>query len=178
MYVRVISFASNWWMMHPSNTDDPYCFRRRVAYFNAAALKSGRRLHHSAIYPGQIRFNTQSGFDPEFPSRAIGKTFLCSGPNQFAGKVHLLFQRLVTDAPPERYLVALNSVEHGMVRFRQPGWMSSGVTPISISMRGPRFEAMLLLRTNDWIESDLGRWYVNTNGSGLSLSCSRDGEFL
>jgi hypothetical protein len=178
MYVRVISFGTNWWMMHPSNTDDPYCFRRRVAYFNAAALKSGRRLHHSAIYPGQIRFNTQSGFDPEFPSRAIGKTFLCSGPNQFAGKVHVLFQRLVTDASPERYLVALNSIEHGTIRFRQPGWMSSGVTPISISMRGPRFEAMLLLRTNDWIESDLGRWYVNTNGSGLSLSCSRDGEFL
>jgi hypothetical protein len=177
MYVRVISFASNWWMMHPSNTDDPYCFRRRVAYFNAAALKSGRRLHHSAIYPGQIRFNTQSGFDPEFPSRAIGKTFLCSGPNQFAGKVHLLFQRLVTDAPPERYLVALNSVDHGMIRFRQPGWMSSGVTPISISMRGSRFEAMLLIRTNDWIESDLGRWRVSENGNGLSLSCSRDGEF-
>ena len=85
MYVRVISFGTNWWMMHPSNTDDPYCFRRRAAYFNAAALKSGRRLHHSAIYPGQIRFNTQSGFDPEFPSRAIGKTFLCSGPDQFAG---------------------------------------------------------------------------------------------
>ena len=129
MYVRVISFGTNWWMMHPSDTDDPYCFRRRAAYFNAAALKSGRRLHHSAIYPGQIRFNTQSGFDPEFPSRAIGKTFLCSGPNQFAGKIHLLFQRLVTDVCIRTaYLVALNSVEHGMIRFRRPGWMSSGVT--------------------------------------------------
>jgi hypothetical protein len=142
-----------------------------------AALKLGRRLRHSAIYPGQIRFNTQSGFDPEFPSRAIGKTFLCSGPNQFAGKAHLLFQRLVRDAAPEGYLVALNSVEHGMIRFRQPGWRSSGVTPISISMRGSRFEAMLLIRTDDWIECDLGCWRMNANGTGVSLSCSRGGEF-
>jgi len=177
MYVRVISFGTNWWTMHPSDPDDPYCFRRRVAYFNAAALKSGSRLHHSAIYPGQIRFNTRSGFDPEFPSRAIGKTFVCSGPNLFAGKVHLLFQRLATNVAPDGYLVALNSTEHGIIRFRQPGWISSGVTPISISMRGSRFEAMLLIQTNDWIESDLGRWRMNANGSGLSLSCSRDGEF-
>ena len=177
MYVRVISFGTNWWMMHPSDKDDPYCFRRRAAYFNAAALKSGRRLHHSAIYPGQIRFNTQSGFDPEFPSRAIGKTFLCSGPNQFAGKVHLLFQRLVKDVHPDHYLVALKSLEHGIIRFRQPGWMSPGVKPISISMRGSRFEAVLLIQADDWIESDLGRWRVNANGNGLSLSCNRDGWF-
>ncbi len=175
MYVRVISFGTNWWMMHPSDTGDPYCFRRGAAYFNAAALKSGRRLHHSAIYPGQIRFNTQSGFDPEFPSRAIGKTFLCSGPNEFAGKVHLLFLQLVKDVHPDGYLVALNSMEHGLIRFRKPGWMSVGVKPISISMRGLRFEAMLLIRTGDWIESDLGRWRVNANGTGLSLSSSQDG---
>ena len=175
MYVRVISFGTNWWMMHPSDTDDPYCFRRRAAYFNAAALKSGRRVRHSAIYPGQIRFNTQSGFDPEFPSRAIGKTFLCSGPNEFAGRVHLLFQQLVKDVHPDGYLVALNSMEHGLIRFRKPGWMSAGVKPISISMRGLRFEAMLLIRADDWIESDLGRWRVNANGSGLSLSSSQDG---
>lgn len=115
--------------------------------------------------------------DPEFPSRTIGKTFLCSGPNQFAGKIHLLFQRLVKDIPPDAYLVALNSVEHGMIRFRQPGWMSYGVMPISISMKGSRFEAMLLIGANDWIESDLGRWRVSANGDGLSLSGARDGRF-
>jgi hypothetical protein len=177
MYVRVISFGTNWWMMHPTDTDNPYCFRQSLACFNSSALKSGRRLHHSAIFPGQIRFNAQSGFDPEFPSRAIGKTFLCSGPNQFEGKVHLLFQRLMKDVAPDWYLVALNSAEHGLIRFRKPGWMSSGVKPISISMRGSRFEAMLLIRIDDWIESDLGRWCLNANGSGLSLSCSQNGEF-
>lgn len=175
MQVRVISFGSNWWAMHSSDRSDPCCFRRRAAYFNAAALMCGRRLHHSAIYPGQIRFNAESGFDPEFPSRALGKTFLCSGPNLLAGKIHLLFQQLVGTMQPEAFLVTLNSVDHGQIRFRRPGWMSSGVQPISISMRGQRFEAMLLIRLGDWVQSDLGRWHVGADGNRLSLSCSRDG---
>ena len=61
MRVCVISFGTNWWAMHSSDTSNPYCFRRRAAYFNAAALMCGRRLRHSAIYPGQIRFNAKSG---------------------------------------------------------------------------------------------------------------------
>jgi hypothetical protein len=44
-------------------------------------------------------------------------------------------------------------------------------------MRGPRFEAMLLLRVDDWIESDLGRWRVSENGDGLSLFYGQDGRF-
>ena len=95
MYIRVISFGTNWWAMRSRAVDDPFCFRRKAAYFNAAALMSGRRLHHSAIFPGQVRFNGKSGFDPEFPLRTIGKTFLCSAPRQFAGKMHLLFERRI-----------------------------------------------------------------------------------
>ena len=93
MHVRVISFGTNWWAMRSNDVDDPFCFRRKAAYFNAAGVMSGRRLHHSAIFPGQVRFNAKSGFDPEFPSRAVGKTFHCSAPRQFAGKMHLLFER-------------------------------------------------------------------------------------
>ena len=88
--------------------DDPFCFRRRAAWFNAAAFMSGRRLHHSAIFPGQVRFNSKSGFDPEFPLRAIGKTFLCSEPRQFAGKMHLLFERRTTETMPDACLVTLS----------------------------------------------------------------------
>ena len=78
MHIRVISFGTNWWAMRSNDVNDPFCFRRKAAYFNAAGLMSGRRLHHSAIFPGQIRFNAKSGFDPEFPLRAVGRTFLCS----------------------------------------------------------------------------------------------------
>jgi hypothetical protein len=161
--------------MNSRNTSDPFCFRRRAAWFNAAALMSGRRLHHSAIFPGQVRFNSRSGFDPEFPLRAVGKTFLCSGPRQFAGKMHLLFERRAAGTVPDAYLVTLKSAEHGAIQFAKPGWKSAGVRPISISLRGGRYEAMLLFGSGDWIESDLGRWQVDQDRCRIRLNVVREG---
>ena len=169
MRVRVISFGTNWWAMHSDDESDPFRFRRNAAYFNAASLMSGRRLRHCAVYPGQIRFNANSGFNPEFPSRAVGRTFLCSGPQQVAGRAHLLFVRLLLKTRPDTYLVTLNSLEHGSIRFDMPGWKSSGVQPISISLRGSRFEAMLLMGTNEWVSSDCGRWEVDAKRNRLVL---------
>ena len=155
--------------MRSRDTSDPYCFRRRAAWFNAAALMSGRRLHHSAIFPGQIRFNSKSGFDPEFPLRAIGRIFQCSPPRQFAGKMHLLFERLSSQTMPDAYLVTLRSWEHGAIHFGKPGWKSVGVSPISISLHGNRYEAMLLFGRQDWIESELGRWQVDQSQCRIRL---------
>ena len=177
MYVRVVSFGTNWWAMNSHDTSDPYCFRRRAAWFNAADLMSGRRLHHSAIFPGQIRFNSKSGFDPEFPLRAIGRTFLCSEPRQFAGKMHLLFERRTSETMPDACLVTLRSAEHGAIQFAKPGWKSAGVSPISVSLRGHRYEAMLLFGNQDWVESDLGRWQLDQSGCRIRLNVVREGAF-
>jgi hypothetical protein len=136
---------------------------------------SGRRLHHSAIFSGQARFNSTSGFDPEFPLRAVGKTFLCSEPRQFAGKMHLLFERRTPEMVPDAYLVTLKSAEHGAIQFAQPGWKSAGVRPISISLRGEKYEAMLLFGSGDWVESDLGRWLVDQSGCRIRLNVVREG---
>jgi hypothetical protein len=175
MYIRIISFGTNWWAMRSRDTSDPFCFRRRAAYFNAAALMSGRRLHRSAIFPGQVRFNAKSEFDPDFPLRAVGKTFLCSEPHQFAGKVHLLFERRATAQTPDAYLVTLRSAEHGSIRFAKPGWKSAGVRPISISLRGQSYEAMLLLGGGDWVESDIGRWQIDPVRCRIRLDDAHDG---
>ena len=175
MYIRVISFGTNWWAMRSTDTGDPLCFRRRAAYFNAAALMCGRRLRHSAIYPGQVRFNTKSGFDPEFPNRSLGKTFACSGPTQFGGRTHLLFVRMERATPPDAYLVTLNSADHGSIKFDERGWRSSGVIPVSISLRGSKYEAMLLMGAADWVRSDLGIWQMDATGSHLTLSACEEG---
>lgn len=169
MYIRVISFGTNWWAMRSGDLDDPYCFARRAAYFNAAALMCGRRLHHSAVFLGQVRFNSKSGFDPEFPQRAIGRTFLCSGPRQFAGKMRVLFERRAGERMPDAYLVTLKDSEHGAIQFAQPGWKSAGVRPISISLRGQRYEAMLLFGECDWVVSDVGRWQIDQCHCRLAL---------
>jgi hypothetical protein len=66
--------------MHSKNIEDPYCFRRKPAYFNTTGLMYGRRLRNCQIYPGMIRFNRTSGFDPEFVDRISGKTFEAAPP--------------------------------------------------------------------------------------------------
>jgi hypothetical protein len=48
-----------------------------------------------------------------------------------------------------------------------------GVLPISISLRAPRYEAMLLIGEKDWIETDLGRWQVDPSKCRLLLSEAR-----
>jgi hypothetical protein len=114
MHVRIISLGTNWWTMHSRDLDDPYCFRRRAAWFNSTGLKCGQRLRLNWIYPGQLRFNLTSGFEPEFRLRAIGRTFWCSGPNRYQRKIHLLVVRPVKSASPEMYLVTLNDAESNL----------------------------------------------------------------
>ena len=49
MRVRLISFGTNWWAMHSHDTSDPYCFRRRAAWFNAAAYSALDEIHQSFV---------------------------------------------------------------------------------------------------------------------------------
>lgn len=173
--MRVISFGSNWWAMRSHDASDPFCFQRQAAYFNAAALLYGKRVRHCAAFRGQIRFNARSGFNPEFPTRAIGRTFHCSGPTQMHGKTHLLFSQPAGSESPDVYLVTLNSSLHGAIPFEDEGWRSDGVQPISISLRGSRYEAMLLMGLADWVTSDMGRWQVDEAKSRLSLVAFSEG---
>jgi hypothetical protein len=82
----------------------------------------------------------------------------------------MLFARPASNATPEAYLATLNLSDHGSIQFDQPGWRSPGVRPISISLRGPRYEAILLMGEKDWIETDLGRWQVDPSKCRLLLS--------
>lgn len=178
MYILVVSFGTNWWEMHSDDTTDPLRFRRGAAFFNATALMSGHRLRHSALFPGQIRFNGNSGFDPQFPQRAVGKTFLSSGPRNFQGKTHLLFQRPAKGVNPDAYLVTIKSSEHGEIDFHSPNWKSDGVLPISVSSRADRYEAMLLFHQRDRIVTGLGRWEIDPKVARLVLVDDAEGVLL
>jgi hypothetical protein len=151
------------------------CFRRRAAWFNSAGLKQGRRLRFCWVFPGQIRFNRTSGFNPEFPLRSIGKSFHCSGPNVLRGQTHLLFYAPAKDAAPDWFLVTINERMHGPISFASRAWISDGVQPISVSLRGQRYEAMVLMTSKDWIDTGLGRWIVEDDCRSLVLDVARKG---
>ena len=176
MRVRIVSFGTNWWSPHPRDLSDPYCFRRRAVWFNSAGLKYGRRLYLCWIWPGHVRFNQRSGFHPEFRQRSVGKVFLSPGPANIQGRSHLLFSCLLKDARPDYYLVTVNATVHGPISFASRSWKSSGVLPVSISLRKDRYEAMVLMAAEDWIQSDLGFWMVSADGSNVRLASPGRGE--
>jgi hypothetical protein len=170
MRVRIVSLGTNWWAERSRDLDDPYCFRRRAARFNSIGLKYGLRLRLCWVYPGHIRFNQKGGFHPEHPLRCIGRTFLCAGPNHLDNRTHVLFGRLLSESATDRYLVTLNEGSNGQIFFTSQGWRSAGVQPISVSLRGLRYEAMVLMGPDDWIETDQGWWAVCTDSRRLFLA--------
>lgn len=168
MRVRMIGFGSNWWAGRNAG--------RQPAWFNSAGIRHGRRIDHNWIWAGQVRFNRSSGFHPEFHMRAIGATFACEIPKIYGGRTHLLVTKKCPNAEPDEYLVTVTDGVQGQIFFESPDWSSPGVQPISISRRGTRFEAMLLMRPDAWIRSDLGAWQITSGGRMLSLMEASDLE--
>lgn len=168
MRVRMIGFGSNWWAAR--------CARRLPAWFNSAGLRHGGRIDHHWIWVGQVRFNQSSGFHPEFPQRAIGVTFACDHPKIYGGKTHLLVREKCSNVDPDEYLVTVTDGIHGQILFETSDWSSSGVQPISVSRKGSRFEAMLLVRPDAWVKSNLGIWQIGADGHALSLMTAPEQE--
>jgi len=171
--VRIVSLGSNWWSAHPRGVADTSCFRRNAAWFNSAGLKYGNRLRLCWIYPGQVRFNQSSGFNPEFPNRVLGRSFECCRPNRMHGRTHLLVTRSLNRTEEvDRYLVTFTEQRCGLIRFQKPHWKSDGVQLISVSVRRDRYEVIALLRADDWIESGVGIWMLSQDGTHLVLKDS------
>jgi len=170
MWIRLISFGANWWSTHSQDLADPFCFRRKAAWFNSAGLMYGRRLRLCWVFPGQIRFNSNSGFDPEYPSRALRRTFESAGATRMNGRTHLLLARAAEHSQPaDRFLVTVKPESHGQINFTSRNWKSTNAEPVSVSLRGSRYEAMLLLGHGDWIRTDLGFWSISSNEDRLAL---------
>lgn len=169
MRVRIIGLGTNWWAAHSRDLNDPFSFRRNAAWFNSAGLKYGRRLRMCWAFPGQTRFNLTTNFDPDHPLRSIGRTFECSEPTFLNGRMHLLFRLPANGDAPERFLVTLNERTHGRISFATRAWRPAGVHPISVSVRGARYEAMVLIGAADWIETELGRWILSVDKRRIEL---------
>jgi len=83
--------------------------------------------------------------------------------------MHLLFRLPANHNAPDRFLVTLNERAHGGISFATSAWRSAGVQPISISVRGARYEAMALIGATDWIETELGRWILSADGRRIEI---------
>jgi hypothetical protein len=176
MRVKVLRFGSNWWSRFGRNPDDPFRFSRRAAYYNSTGLRCGSKMRRHWAIPGLIRFNGVGDFNPNFPSRSVGQTFLCTELTfAFGGNRVLFNRRIESPAAPDWHLVVVSSLRFGLFDFQSAAWKSDAVQPIAVSALRQTQEAMLLMRPGDWIFSNLGFWRLTVrndlmNGAALELA--------
>ena len=178
MLVKILEFGSNWWARFGRDPQDRYRFTRHAAYFNSAGVRCGSKIRRHWIVPGLIRFNGVGDFNPQFPNRAVGKTFECADLIFALGGNRVLFRRKVGHSGPDYFLLAVSSDRFGGFDFEDVGWKSQSVTPIAVSHLRDKQEAVLLMKPLDWVRSALGVWQLKVATSlshGAALELLEDG---
>jgi hypothetical protein len=164
MLVAISSFGSVWRRRFGRDPNDSERFRH-AAYFNTTGVAvSGRIVRHRKI-AGHARFNGVGGFNPYYPQRMIGSVFECDEPCIWNGQNKVFFgQRLDHSEPPARFLVAVRSVEFGLVSVGTEGWKSDDAYLISFSEWRDLQELLMLLPPNGWVRTQLGRVVMLRDG--------------
>jgi hypothetical protein len=76
-------------------------------------MVNGRLVRRRKI-AGHVRLDAVSGFNPNYPSRVIGRVLECAEPGVWKGQNKVLFRRLLrTTAKPDYFLVVTRSAEVG-----------------------------------------------------------------
>src|SRR6266478_427794 len=179
MLVRILGFGSNWWARFGRDPQDRYRYTRHAAYFNSTGVKCGSKMRRHWVVPGLLRFNGVGDFNPQFPNRAVGRTFECSDLIFALGGNRILFRKNVAQSSlPDFFLLAVSSDTRGGFDFEDAGWKSRSVRPIAVSQMREKQEAMLLIRAGDWVRSGLGVWQLKASDHlphGVALELLEDG---
>ena len=161
MFVQILNFGCNWWGRFGHDPTDPLRYSRHAVYYNSTGVRCGRKVRRHWLVPGLVRFNGTGGFNPHFPSRSLGCTFLASDLDFLFGGNRLLFkQKQPTSVSPECYLVAVSQELHGRIDFASPAWKSPMTQIIAASQLRQNQEAMLLMRAGDWVRTACGIWQL------------------
>jgi hypothetical protein len=162
MIVTVLNFGSNWWARFGSDPADPYRYTRSAAFYNSTGIRCGGKVRRHWIVPGLVRFNGVGGFNPHFPGRALGCTFLTSDLALFFGGNRLLFRRKLPDSSAaDWHLVAVSEELHGRIDFNSAAWKSHGSRVIAASQLRQAQEVMLLMKPGDWVGTVRGLWRLS-----------------
>jgi hypothetical protein len=176
--VKILGFGSNWWARFGRDPQDRYRYTRQAAYFNSTGVRCGNKMRRYWVVPGLLRFNGVGDFNPQFPNRAVGKTFECTDPICALGGNRVLFRRKVAQPCPDYFLLVVSSERFGGFDFEDVGWRSQSVTPIAVSHLREKQEAILLMQGGDWVRTALGVWQLKVATGlphGVALELLEDG---
>jgi len=156
MVVGVTGFGSVWRRRIREDGSDRRRFAR-ASYFNTTGVVVNGKLVRRRKIAGHVRLDAVSGFNPNYPGRAIGKVFECAEPCVWNGQNKVLFRRLLhTAAKPDYFLVALRSAEVGRLDLTVGDWKSDDALLISFSECDTQQEALLLVPVHGFIQTALG----------------------
>lgn len=166
MLVTVLQFGTNWWARFGSDPADPLRYTRHAAYYNSTGVRTGRKVRRHWVVPGLVRLNGVGTFNPHFPSRSIGKTFVAADVDFLFGGNRLLLKHPVHDpVQPDSYLAVFSQELHGRFDFQSPGWKSPKAQVIAASQLRQVQEVLLLVRPGDWVRTELGLWQLTLSDS-------------
>jgi hypothetical protein len=162
VFVAVTGFGSVW----RRKVGKEHCSSTSFAgpvYYNTSGIIVKGMLRQRPKICGYLRFDTIGGFDPHHPLRMIHRVFECADPSIWNGCNQLLFKRIVGDQSPDRYLVVVRSDVNGRLRVGEENWRSPESWLIAFSECAGQQEALMLLGSNDWITTDVGKFVLKTS---------------
>jgi hypothetical protein len=169
MLVTVLQFGCNWWARFGSDPADPYRYTRHAAYYNSTGIRTGRKVRRHWVVPGLVRLNGVGSFNPHYPSRSIGQTFVAAEVDHLFGGNRLLLKHQVLCPPqPDWYLAVFSQELHGRFDFGSGRWKSPRARVIAASQLRQVQEVLLLMRPGDWVRTNLGFWQLAVSDSALS----------
>jgi hypothetical protein len=156
--VKILSFGCNWWRRFGHDPEDRFRYTKRAAYYNSTGVQCGKKIRRHWIVPGLIRFNGTGEFDPECPAGSIGRTFRCTEPVFALGGNRIIFERQIGACDsPDFFLVGVSSARYGLLNFRAD-WKPARCLAIATSQLREKQEALLLMKLDDWFQTNLGVW--------------------
>src|SRR5579871_2496549 len=145
MVVAIQSFGSMWECRFGKELSDPRRFARAV-YYNTTAIPVNGKLRYRWRLGGKLRFNSSSGFNPNYATRALGRAFACAAPEQRNGWSQILFERVLPrNTQPEIYLLAVTTERVGYIDAHSVSWKGDTVQVVSFSEDHGRQELLLLM---------------------------------
>ena len=159
MRVAVLGFGSVW--RHRLGKGEARSRTTRPVYYNTTGVLVRGNLRQRPQICGYARFDTIGGFDPNHPTRMIGRVFECAEPAVWMGCNKLLFRRILKKGErPDRHLVVAKSAVVGQLAVGKQEWRSPDAWLLSLSERAGQQEAMLLMSIGQWIRTSLGHFVL------------------
>jgi hypothetical protein len=165
--VGVIAFGSVW--RHRLGKDDALGCPTSPVYYNTTGVLVHGNVRQRPQICGYVRFDTIGGFDPNHPSRMIGRVFECAEPAVWMGSNKVLFKRILnTGERTDRFLVSVSSALVGQLAVGEQEWRSGDAWLLSFSECGGEQESMLLMSIGQWVRTSLGLFVLESCGRSAS----------